>query len=98
MVSLLMGVWFMSSAASNVLAGSFATLLPQAGEPSKYFMGFEVATLSDFFLIFALMGGIAGAVLFALCPLLNKMMNPQQAEVKNEEFDADATQAEVALA
>ncbi len=98
MVSLLMGVWFMSSAASNVLAGSFATLLPQSGEPSKYFMGFEVATLSDFFLIFALMGGIAGAVLFALCPLLNKMMNPKQAEVKNEEFDADATQAEVALA
>ncbi len=88
MVSLLMGVWFMSSAASNVLAGSFATLLPQTGEAAKSFMGIEIATLSDFFLIFAVMGGVASVVLFALCPLLKKMMNVQSEPVEPAELEA----------
>ncbi|MBR5085787.1 MAG: peptide MFS transporter [Muribaculaceae bacterium] len=98
MVSLLMGVWFMSSAASNVLAGSFATLLPQAGEAPKYFLGLEVATLSDFFLIFAVMGGVASVVLFTLCPLLNKMMNTEPSEVKKYIQENEEIQSEVALA
>lgn len=75
MVSLLMGVWFLSYSASNVLAGSFAKLLPQAGEINKSFMGFEVTTLSDFFLIFAVLAGGAALILLCLCPLLNKMMH-----------------------
>lgn len=75
MVSLLMGVWFMSSAASNVLAGSFASLLPETGQAPKSLLGFEVTTLSEFFLIFAVMSGVAAIILFALCPMLKKMMN-----------------------
>lgn len=72
--SLLMGVWFMSNAASNVLAGNLATLLPEAGGAPKSFMGFEVATLNDFFTLFAIMAGAASILLFALCPVLKKMM------------------------
>lgn len=72
--SLLMGVWFMSNAASNILAGNLATLLPDGSGASKSFLGFEVVTLDDFFMLFAIMAGVAALVLFALCPLLKKMM------------------------
>ena len=71
--TLLMGVWFTSNAASNILAGNLAALLPTGGEP-KSFLGFEVASLNDFFILFAVMSGVAAIILFALCPLLKKMM------------------------
>lgn len=75
-VSLIMGVWFMSSAASNVLAGSLATLMPNPAKPGvvKHFLGIEITSFTDFFLLFAVMAGIAAIALFMLCPLLNKMM------------------------
>lgn len=72
--SLLMGVWFMSNAASNILAGNLATLLPDGSGEPKSFMGFEVVDLNDFFTLFAIMAGVASLLLFALCPLLKKMM------------------------
>ncbi|MBP3245478.1 MAG: peptide MFS transporter [Bacteroidaceae bacterium] len=74
LASLLMGVWFMSNAASNILAGKLATLLPVAGEPAKSFCGIQIANLTDFFTLFAVMAGVASVLLFALCPLLKKMM------------------------
>jgi POT family proton-dependent oligopeptide transporter len=73
LASLLMGVWFMSNAASNILAGRLATLLPEQGV-TKHFLGIEIATLTDFFLLFAVMAGVASVLLFLLCPLLKKMM------------------------
>ncbi len=72
--SLLMGVWFMSNAASNVLAGNLAALMPDGSGEPKSFMGFEVATLNDFFTLFAIMAGMASIILFLLCPTLKKMM------------------------
>lgn len=74
LASLLMGVWFMSNAASNILAGKFATLLPEPGKPAGSILGWQVNTLSDFFIIFVVMAGVASIVLFCLCPLLKKMM------------------------
>ncbi|HAT60930.1 MAG TPA: MFS transporter [Prevotella sp.] len=74
LASLLMGVWFMSNAASNILAGKFSTLFPEPGVPPRSIFGFQVNTLSDFFLIFVVMAGVASIVLFCLCPLLKKMM------------------------
>lgn len=73
LTSLLMGVWFMSNAASNILAGKLATLLPAEGQ-TKHFCGIEIATLTDFFLLFAVMAGLASIALFAMCPMLKKMM------------------------
>ena len=73
LASLLMGVWFMSNAASNILAGKLATLLPSQGV-TKHFCGIEITTLTDFFLVFAIMAGVASILLFLLCPLLKKMM------------------------
>lgn len=74
MASLLMGVWFMSNAASNILAGKLATLLPLPDEPNDSIFGIEIATLSDFFYLFAIMAGVASLILFCLTPLLKKMM------------------------
>lgn len=77
LASLLMGVWFMSNATSNVLAGKLATLLPSGGQTAAdapTFLGFHIVTLTDFFLIFAVMSGVASVMLFCLCPVLKKMM------------------------
>ncbi len=78
LASLLMGVWFMSNAASNILAGKLATLLPSESEPTKYFLGFEISNLTEFFALFAIMAGVAALLLFALCPLLKRMMKGVQ--------------------
>lgn len=82
-VSLIMGVWFMSSAASNVLAGSLATLMPNQSNNNaiKHFLGFEITSFTDFFMIFAVMAGIAAIALFIMCPLLNKMMKEPTGDV-----------------
>lgn len=74
MASLLMGVWFMSNATSNILAGELATLLPAPGKPAASFCGVRIETLTDFFLLFAVMAGVASVLLFCLTPLLKKMM------------------------
>ncbi len=78
LASLLMGVWFMSNAASNILAGKLATLLPGANGETKSFLGFEITNLTEFFMLFAIMAGAASIILFALCPMLKKMMKGVQ--------------------
>jgi POT family proton-dependent oligopeptide transporter len=74
LASLLMGVWFMSNAASNILAGKLAALLPTGNGEVQSFMGYQIANLADFFMLFAIMAGVAAVILFCLCPLLKKMM------------------------
>ncbi len=74
LASLLMGVWFMSTAASNILAGKLATLLPIPGHPARSFLGFTIGSLTDFFTLFAVIAGVASVLLFCLCPLLKRMM------------------------
>lgn len=74
LASLLMGVWFMSTAASNILAGKLATLLPIEGQPVRSFLGFPIETLTDFFTLFAIISCVASVLLFMLCPMLKKMM------------------------
>jgi len=72
--SLLMGVWFMSTAASNVFAGRLSALLPERPGDVKNFIGFKISTLSQFLTIFVIMSGVASIILFAFCPLLKRMM------------------------
>lgn len=71
--SLLMGVWFLSTAAANKFAGTLSSLYPEVGNP-KSFIGFEVATLFDFFMVFVIMSGVASVILFILSSKLEKMM------------------------
>lgn len=72
--SLLMGVWFMSNAMSNDMAGMLSKLFPEGGEV-KQFLGMEIATLYDFFMIFVVMAGVASVILYFLSKKLLSMMH-----------------------
>lgn len=71
--SLTMGIWYLSTSASNYLAGKLATLYPEAGQ-TKHLFNIPITNLHDFFLIFVVMAAVAGILLLALCPVLKKMM------------------------
>ena len=62
--SLLMGVWCLSSAAANKLADG----------KIMSFLGYQIADLSDFFMIFVWMSFAAAIVLALLSKRLEKLM------------------------
>ena len=77
--SLLMGVWYMSTAAANKFCGTLGSLYPVADENTGVvtptsFMGYEVTNLHDFFLLFVIMTAASAVLLFAFSPKLEKMM------------------------
>lgn len=72
--SLLMGVWYLSMASANKLAGALSTLYPEAGN-IKSIMGFEIANMYDFFMVFVVMSAVASVILFALSKTLGKLMH-----------------------
>lgn len=76
--SLLMGVWYLSMATANKFAGMLSGLYPEEGVAAKHFMGFEIATMFDFFMLFVLMSGIAAVILFVLSSRLKKLMHGVQ--------------------
>ena len=71
--SLLMGVWYLSTSAANKLAGLLSSYYPENGVV-KNFLGYEVATLYDFFMLFVVMSACAAVVLFVLSKKISKMM------------------------
>lgn len=71
-VALLFGLWYCSFAVSNALAGQLATLLPAEGQAPQTICGIPIVTLSDFFMVFACLGGGAGVLLLCLTPWLNR--------------------------
>lgn len=71
--SLLMGVWYLSTSAANKLAGLLSSYYPENGVV-KSFLGYEVATLYDFFMLFVAMSACAAVVLFVLSKKISKMM------------------------
>lgn len=73
LASLMMGIWFMSTAISNMLAGQLATLYPD-GSSKSLFGIIEIASLQDFFMMFVVLSGVAAIALACISPLLNRMM------------------------
>ena len=71
--SLMMGIWFMSTAVSNMLSGQLATLYPD-GSSKSLFGIIEIASLHDFFMMFVVLSGVAAIALACISPLLNRMM------------------------
>lgn len=71
--SLLMGVWFLSSAAANKVAGVLSGLYPAEGKVTD-FLGYQVADMNDFFLLFVGMSFAAAIVLALLSRRLEKLM------------------------
>ncbi len=74
--SLLMGVWFLSMAAANKLSGFLSSFYPEGGV-TKSWLGYEVATLSDFFMLFVVMSGAAALLLFLISSRLTKIINEE---------------------
>lgn len=72
--SLLMGVWFLSTAAANKFAGVLSGLYPENGI-EKHFIGIRINDLYDFFMIFVIMAGLASIILFFLSRRLLHMMH-----------------------
>lgn len=78
--SLLMGTWFLANAAANKFAGTLSALIPSGGETggvakTTSFLGFQIANLFDFFIVFVVMCGIAALILFVLSRWLEKKMH-----------------------
>ena len=72
---LLMGVWFLTSAAANILAGQISTLYPDPSLPTPCILGIPIVGFTSFFMIFVLMSMIAALVLFIIRKRLETMMH-----------------------
>jgi len=75
--SLLMGVWFLSSAVAGYLSGKLAAVFGSSGGRVAFCFG-DQGGLADFFLIMAVSPLIAGLIVFCLAPKLRKMMHEEQ--------------------
>ena len=71
--SLLMGVWYLSSAAANKFAGVLSGFYPSDGKTTE-FLGYALADMNDFFMLFVWMSFAAGIVLMFLSRRLEKLM------------------------
>jgi POT family proton-dependent oligopeptide transporter len=81
--SLLMGVWFLSSATANKFAGTLSALYPEFdndGNVQKVssLFGYQIDSLYDFFIIFVVMAGLASILLFFMTRRLEKMMGDEK--------------------
>lgn len=77
--SLLMGVWFLSTAAANKFAGTLSSLYPDPAFPvPPKFIIFEINDLYEFFMIFVILSGLASLLLSILTKTLQKMMHGVQ--------------------
>ena len=72
--SLLMAVWFLGNAGGNKMAGVLSALYPEGGKTTS-FLGYQMTSLYDFFMLFVFMGGIAGIILLLFSKKLQKMMH-----------------------
>ena len=72
--SLMMGIWYLSTATANKFAGTLTGLYPEAGKV-KTLLGYRIETMFDFFMVFVIMSGVASLILFLLSKKLQKMMH-----------------------
>jgi POT family proton-dependent oligopeptide transporter len=72
---LLMGVWFLTSAVANILAGQISTLYPDPTRPTPYLLGIPIDGFTAFFIIFVVMSIIAAIILFLIRKRLEIMMH-----------------------
>ena len=63
--SLMMGVWYLSTATANKFAGALSSYYPEEGV-AKSFLGYPVTDLFDFFMLFAMMSAAASVILLSL--------------------------------
>lgn len=69
--SIMMSVWLLSSSAAAKLSGTLSELYPAEGEV-KSLLGYSICNLHDFFMVFAVMVGIAAVALSVVAYFINK--------------------------
>ena len=72
--SLMMGIWYLSTATANKFAGTLSGLYPEPGKV-KTLLGFRIENMYDFFMVFVVMSAVASLILFLLSKKLQKMMH-----------------------
>lgn len=74
--ALMMGLWFLATATGNKLAGTMSALYPEpcANCPKPQFIGIQIGGLQTYFMIFVLLAGAAGVILYFLSFTLSKMI------------------------
>ena len=76
--SMLMGVWFLSSAIAGYLSGYLAAWLGSGENGSVAFCFGRENGLADYFLLMALAPMVAGLIVFAIAPKLRKMTHENE--------------------
>jgi proton-dependent oligopeptide transporter, POT family len=80
-VSLLMGVWFLSSFVAGVAGGKVAAQVEkiERGELALFWHPwFKLDGKADFFLLFVIICGGAGLVILAISPLMNRLLRGRE--------------------
>ncbi len=72
---LLMGIWFLTNAVANILAGQLSALYPDPTLPTPYLLGIPIDNFTSFFMIFVVMSLIAAVILFIIRKRLETMMH-----------------------
>ncbi|MBQ8673422.1 MAG: peptide MFS transporter [Bacteroides sp.] len=72
--SLMMGIWYLSTATANKFAGMLGGLYPEEGKV-KSLLGFPIENMHDFFMVFVIMSAVASLILFLLTKKLQRMMH-----------------------
>jgi proton-dependent oligopeptide transporter, POT family len=70
--SLLMGSWFLSSAIAHKLGGTIAASVERIERGEVFHL---LGGQADFFLIFVVTSGVGGVLLFAMSPIVKKLMH-----------------------
>jgi len=76
-VSLLMGVWFLSSFVGNFAAGKLAAIAPKFNDPAAelgVLRMFKLGGQADFFVWFTIAPIVLGVVVLVLTPMLKKLL------------------------
>ncbi len=76
-MSLLMGIWFVSSFAAN-LGGGLVAAQVEAIEAGKVKLPWNLGGQADFFFLFVIVSIAAGIVIFAFAPLLKKLQHGRE--------------------
>jgi len=69
------GIWFLTNAVANILAGQLSFLYPDPSLPTPYLLGIPIVSFTSFFMIFVVMSIIAAIILLTIRKRLETMMH-----------------------
>ena len=80
-LSLLMGIWLFADGIACLFSGFLSTFYPTAETPTPYLFGIPIVGFVDFFLIFAVLALVTGAILLILNKKVSKWVHWDSNEI-----------------